>query len=240
VEIYLQFERQNGSLRYGGFSSSLFVEQQFAVHVPVRLFKPEGAPIVGAGTSVYSAIKEFGGKLVGEIIGVVGSGGVASLAVQYAKAMGATVMVIYKEENEKLCGADRYVSIEDPETLKALSGSLRMILDTAGIDVNRYMGLLKANGVMCCMGIPVEGTTYGIEPFPVIFGRKTLAGSFLGSIEEMKEALKYADSHHIQVEMEVISASQVNDAFKMMRAGGPCRYVLDSSTISEFCMRSNM
>lgn len=113
----------DGTKTYGGFSDKFVVNEHFAVRIPTKLPLDKVAPLMCAGITVYTPLKEHGLGEPGNHVGVVGIGGLGHLAVKFAKAFGAKVTAIStspdkeKEAMEKL-GADAFIVSRDPEQMK--------------------------------------------------------------------------------------------------------------------------
>jgi uncharacterized zinc-type alcohol dehydrogenase-like protein len=158
------------------------------------------------------------------------------MAVKLAAAMGAEVTMLStspsKELDARKLGASGFALTKDPETFKRLASHFDFILDTisAPHDYNAYLGLLKVDGAMVLVGVPPEPTP--VAAFPLIIGRRTLAGSLIGGLQETQEMLDFCAEHGIVSEVEVIPVQQVNEAYeRMMRNDVRYRFVLDLSTL---------
>lgn len=107
------------------------------------------APILCAGITMYSPLNYWDCTKGGKTVGVVGIGGLGTMGIKLAKALGNKVVAIStsnkKEAMAKEKGADTFVVSKDPESIKANAYSCDVILDTVSAehDVNTYMPLLK-------------------------------------------------------------------------------------------------
>jgi alcohol dehydrogenase (NADP+) len=80
----------------------------------------------------------------------------------------------------------------------------------------------------------VVGEPMPVASMPLIFGRRRLAGSLIGGIAETQEMLDFCGEHGITSEIEVIPASQINEAYdRMMKSDVRYRFVIDLSTMTE-------
>jgi uncharacterized zinc-type alcohol dehydrogenase-like protein len=168
---------------------------------------------------------------------VVGLGGLGHMAVKLAHAMGAEVTVLSqtlsKRDDGLQMGADAYYATSDPETFRRLRNRFDLIVNTvsAPLHMDDYLGLLRLDGTLVNVGAPPE-------PLPVrvfrLFGnRRSFAGSGIGSIRETQEMLDFCAEHGIAPEVEVIEASQVNEAYERVLASDVrYRFVIDASTIA--------
>lgn len=163
-------------------------------------------------------------------------GGLGHMGVKIAHALGAEVTVLSqslrkKDDGLKL-GADHYHATSDPETFKALRGTFDLILSTvsAPLDLDAYLALLRTDGAFVNVGAPEEPVRLNL--FSVIGGRKTLAGSGIGGIQETQEMLDFCAEHGFGAEIELIDASEINEAYERVLASDVrYRFVIDAATI---------
>ena len=109
-----------------------------------------------------------------------------------------------------------FYATSDAETFKKLAGSFDLIISTVGVamDFTPYLFLLKKDGTMVLVGAP-EGNS-NLSSFAVILGRKSLAGSMIGSIQETQEMLDFCGQHDIVSDIEVTPIDKVNEAYERM------------------------
>ena len=113
----------DGTVTYGGYSNMLVVNEHFAIKFPDNLPLDKGAPLLCAGITVYSPMKNFGLNEPGKHLGVVGLGGLGHVAVKFAKGFGMKVTVISsspskeKEAIERL-GADSFIVSSNPQQIQ--------------------------------------------------------------------------------------------------------------------------
>jgi len=219
---------------YGGYSTLIVVDQKYALKIPRNAPLEKVAPLLCAGITTYSPLKRYGIKK-GSKVGVVGLGGLGHMAVKIAKSVGAEVTVFstspQKEKDAKKLGAKNFVFSKDPKNFEKLAGTLDFILDavSASHDLNAYLNLLKRDGAMVLVGVPTEPAP--VAAFSLIAGRKKLTGSLIGGIKETQEMLNYCFKHKVFPEVEVIKASQINEAFERTIKGDvKYRFVIDAST----------
>ena len=115
-----------------------------------------------------------------------------------------------------------------------LAGSFDLIVNTvsAGIDIGRFLTLLKTDGALVNVGAPPEPLP--VPAMQLILQRRTFAGSAIGSIRETQEMLDFCAEHGIGAEIEVVSADQVNDAWERVLASDVrYRFVIDNATLTE-------
>lgn len=219
---------------YGGYSKHIVVKDHFARKVPPTLDLAAAAPLLCAGVSTYSALRQWNVKK-GTRVGVLGLGGLGHVGVKIAAAMGAHVTMLStsrsKEADAQRLGAKEFALTSEPATFEKLASSFDVILDTvaANHDYNQFLSLLQPFGTMAVLGGPV--TPVPVSAFSLIMGSKRLVGSAIGGIRELQETLDFCGEHGIACDVEVIAASKINAAFERMLANDVrYRFVIDAST----------
>ena len=220
---------------FGGYSSSIVVNDGFALRLPKNLDLASIAPLLCAGITTYSPLRHWNTK-PGDRVGVVGLGGLGHMAVKLAAAMGAEVTVLStsasKAADARRLGATELAVTTDPETWKRLAGRFDLIIDTLSVphDLNQYLGLVGLDGAMVLVGVPPAAAP--VHAFSLIGGRKTLAGSLIGGIAETQEMLDFCGQHGIGADVEVIPVQKINEAYeRMIRADVRYRFVIDMATL---------
>lgn len=109
-------------------------------------------------------------------------------------------------------GAAHYYVTSDPETFERLAGSFDLIVNTvsAHIDVDAYLGLLAVDGTLVNVGAPADPLSLNV--LSLITGRRRYAGSMIGGIGETQEMIDFCAEHQLAADIELISATQINDA----------------------------
>ncbi|MGX1908731.1 NAD(P)-dependent alcohol dehydrogenase [Streptomyces phaeochromogenes] len=226
---------KDGEPTYGGYSTHIVVDEAFTVRIPEGLALDEAAPLLCAGITTYSPLKHWNAG-PGKKVAVLGMGGLGHMGVKIAHALGAEVTVLSqslrkKDDGLKL-GADHYYATSDPKTFQELRGSFDLILSTvsAPLDLDTFLSLLKTDGAFVNVGAPEEPVSLNL--FSVIGGRKTLAGSGIGGIQETQEMLDFCAEHGFGAEIELISAGEINEAYeRVLSSDVRYRFVIDAATI---------
>jgi alcohol dehydrogenase (NADP+) len=165
------------------------------------------------------------------------------MGVKYAHALGAHVTVLSqslsKQEDGKRLGADAYYATSNEETFATLANTFDLIINTvsASLDWNAYLNLLKVNGTLVIVGIPDKPIPVGA--FPLVFGRRSLAGSLIGSIAETQEMLNFSGKHNIVSDIEKIDFAYVNEAFeRVIKSDVRYRFVIDTASLGAAALRT--
>ncbi|MFE9649987.1 NAD(P)-dependent alcohol dehydrogenase [Streptomyces sp. NPDC006365] len=226
---------KDGEPTYGGYSEKIVVDENYVVRIPDGLSLDVAAPLLCAGITTYSPLKHWNAG-PGKKIAVIGMGGLGHMAVKLAHALGAEVTVLSqslrKQEDGLKLGADHYYATSDPKTFQELAGTFDLIVSTvsAPLDFNVFLSLLRTDGALVNVGAPEEPVKLNL--FSLIGGRKTLAGSGIGGIQETQEMLDFCAEHGIGAEIELIGASEINEAYERVQSSDVrYRFVIDTATI---------
>ncbi|KAK7858593.1 putative mannitol dehydrogenase [Quercus suber] len=223
----------DGTFNYGGYSDTMVANERYIVHFPENMPLDAGAPLLCAGITVYSPLKHFGLAQPGKHIGVVGLGGLGHVAVKFAKAFGAKVTVIStspskKDEALEHLGADSFLVSRDPDQIQAAMNTMDGIIDTVSAvhPIFPLLGLLKSHGTLVMVGVPDKPLELPV--FPLISGRKMVAGSGIGGMKETQEMINFAAKHGITADIEVVSMDYVNTAMERLAKNDVrYRFVID-------------
>jgi uncharacterized zinc-type alcohol dehydrogenase-like protein len=225
----------NGEPTYGGYSTHLVVDENYAVRIPAELSLDVAAPLLCAGITTYSPLKHWQAG-PGKQVAVVGLGGLGHMAVRFAHALGAEVTVLSqslrKKDDGLRLGADHYYATSDEKTFEELAGRFDLIVSTvsAPLDLDAYLSLLRTDGTLVNVGAPEEPVSLNL--FSLLTQRRTVAGSMIGGIPETQEMLDFCAAHGLGAEIEVIRADQINEAYERVLASDVrYRFVIDTSTI---------
>jgi len=224
-----------GGFTYGGYSQSIVAQESFVLKVPDSLEGPGIAPLLCAGITTYSPLRNW--KIGPQNkVGVIGLGGLGHMGVKFSHALGAhTTMITSSEqkgEDARLLGADEVLLTSNPEKLAKENGSFDFLLNTIPVnhDLTPYLELLKTNGTMCVVGA-IEPLSQ-VNAAQLIFGRRSLAGSLIGGILETQEMLDFCGQNKILSEVEVIRMDEINQAYdRMMNNQVKYRFVIDLSSL---------
>jgi alcohol dehydrogenase (NADP+) len=230
-------DKHTGGVTYGGYSESVVVDEDFVLRVPPVLDLAGAAPLLCAGITTYSPMRHWGvGK--GKKVGIVGLGGLGHMGVKFARAFGAHVVVFTtspsKTEDALRLGADEVVISRNADEMAKHADSFDFILDavSADHDVNAYLQLLGRDGNLTLVGAPDK--PLGISAFDLIFKRRSLSGSPIGSLDETQEMLDFCAEHGITSDVEVIPIQKVNEAYdRLLRSDVKYRFSIDMSSLRD-------
>ncbi|KAF5179322.1 Cinnamyl alcohol dehydrogenase [Thalictrum thalictroides] len=212
---------KDGKRTQGGFSTAMVVHQKFVVRIPDKLSPEQAAPLLCAGVTAYSALRQFNDSDKILKAGILGLGGVGHVGVQIAKAMGHHVTVISSSDKKKVealehLGADDFLVSSNAAEMEGAAESLDYILDTvpAVHPLQLYLSLLKVIGKLLLVGVAPKPLQF--ESDDLILGKKSITGSFIGSMEETQEILEFWAEKGLKSMIEIVKADYLNEAFKRM------------------------
>ena len=231
---YNTYERDGKTVAMGGYSDSFVIDEDYAVHVPANLDLTGVAPLMCAGITLYSPLKNWKAG-PGKKVGIIGLGGLGHMGVKFAVALGAEVTVFShspaKESDAKSMGAHHFVSTKDVNNLKKLEKQYDLLLNTvsADIDLEPYLQMLKLDGTLVVIGLP--GKPYAINAGTLLGQRRSLSGSMIGGIAQLQEMLNFCGEKAIVSDVEVIKADYINTAYdRTVASDVKYRFVIDAKT----------
>ena len=232
---YNSTEMDRKTPTYGGYSTRLVLDERFALHIPPGLDPAAAAPLLCAGITTYSPLRQVGVK-PGDRVGVVGLGGLGHMGIKLAASMGAEVTVFStskaKEADARRLGATSFAVTRDTSVFEQLAGKFDVILDTVSAphDYNAYLGLLRPRGTMAIVGAPPEAVP--LHAFSLIGGGRQLLGSLIGGIAETQEMLDHCAKHGIVSDIEIIPIQKINEAYeRVLKSDVRYRFVIDIASL---------
>ena len=207
------------------------------MRIPENLDPARAAPLLCAGITAYSAMRHWDVQ-AGDKIGIAGLGGLGHVAVKFAKAMGAYVVVLTSSRNKVQdafrLGANDVLVTDQPGSLAAFSNQLDFLIDTisVGHDVSRYLDLLCLDGTYVQIGIPEKPLS--IPALGIIERRRNVSGARIGGLTETQQMLEFCSRHNIVADIEMISIEEINNAYARMRTNDArYRFVLDMASLHQ-------
>ena len=235
VFTYNSPDEHTGAVTYGGYSTNIVVNEDFVLRVRDDVDLAGTAPLLCAGITTYSPLRHWKvGK--GQTVGVVGLGGLGHMALKFANAFGAQVVLFTtsanKSDDAKRLGAHEVVISKDEDAMKAHAKSCDFIVDTVSAKhpIDSYLNLLKRDGMLCLVGASPDPIPFDV--FSLIRWRRALAGSLIGGIAETQEMLDFCAERGITCDIEKIKIDYINDAYdRMLRSDVKYRFVIDIASL---------
>jgi alcohol dehydrogenase (NADP+) len=222
----------------GGYAEQIVVHERYVLrvrHDETQLAAV--APLLCAGITTYSPLRHWNAG-PGKAVGIVGIGGLGHMGIKLARAMGAHVVAFTTSESKRQdaheLGAHDVVVSRDADAMAARARTLDLIVNTVAAphDLDAFLNVLRRDGTMVLVGAPATP-----HPSPQVFNlitkRRAIAGSMIGGIPETQEMLDFCAEHGIVADIEMIKASEINDAYERMLEGDvKYRFVIDSATLA--------
>ena len=228
-------DKHTGGVTYGGYSANIVVDRAFVLKVSDELDLAATAPLLCAGITTWSPLRHW--KVgPGQKVGVVGLGGLGHMAIKFAHALGAHVVLFTtspgKSDDARRLGADEVVLSKDANAVAKHFASFDFILDavSADHDVNAYLSLLKLDGALCLVGAPERPMP--VAAFSLLMNRRQFSGSAIGGIPETQEMLDFCAEHGITSDIELIKIQQINEAYdRLLKGDVKYRFVIDMASL---------
>lgn len=189
-----------------------------------------------AESTVYEPLKEHGDGAQTRV-GVVGLGGLGHFAVLFAKAMGYQHVVAFSRSSQKgadalKLGADEYIATDDEKDWpQRHASSLDLIICTVSsphMPLQAYLGLLRAKGRFCQVGIP-EQALPRLDAMTLVLNGSSISSSDSASPGNIREMLELAERKGIKAWTQVRGMEEVNEVVKEMGDGrARFRFVLEN------------
>lgn len=207
---------------YGGLAEHIVVDERFAFKLPEGLDSTGAVPLMSSGLTVYSAIARAN-LPKNSTAAVLGIGGLGQLAIQFLHKMGHKVVAFSHSPGKR--ATIEHLGGEYADSAN-LSGStvhyrkLAFILSTLNVDfdLETYLKMLKPQGKFCFVAQPLNklllsaGLLYD-------YAQRTIYGNYTGSRKDMVDMLDFSVKHKVEVLVEVLPFSKINEAIEMVRSG---------------------
>jgi alcohol dehydrogenase, propanol-preferring len=208
----------------GGYAEVMIAKATGLMRVPDDLSSAGAAPLLCAGLTTFSALRNAPAK-AGELVAVLGIGGLGHLGVQYARHMGFEVAAIGRgtesAELAKKLGAHHYIdsAASDPAAALQALGGAKVILITAsgGKTLAATFKGLRPGGVSIDLGVgpePIE-----ITSMDLIFGERKVAGSLTGNPATGDATLRFSALSGVSAMIETVPLEQAAEAYARMMEG---------------------
>ncbi len=224
AEMLCAAQKSTGVTVHGGYAERVKAPAAFTHRIPEGLDLVDAAPLLCAGITVFSPLRRAG-NLAGKTVAVAGIGGLGHLGIRMAAAMGAHVVAITRgDEKDALArglGASEVIDSAKEKTGKQLArmGGADLILLTS-ISARLFEECIPGlgpNGTLVVLAAIAEAAK--VIPAALITGQKRIAGSVIGTRDDMEAMLRFAADHRIGPIVERHPLEKVNDVLERMRQG---------------------
>jgi len=222
--VTCQYAQVPGISYDGGYADYMVAPMEALASIPEELRSIEAAPLMCAGITTYNALRNSGAR-VGDVVAILGIGGLGHLGVQYAAKMGFNTVAIGRGKDEeelvKRLGARKYIDNRSQDSVQELNklGGAKVILATvpSGKAMSAVLGGLSVNGKLIVIGAsdePIEAS-----PTLLLSGRRSIVGWPSGTSIDSQDALSFSVLAGIRPMTEVFPLEEVADAYNQMISG---------------------
>jgi D-arabinose 1-dehydrogenase-like Zn-dependent alcohol dehydrogenase len=207
----------------GGYAEYMVAPAKALASVPHDLNSVEGAPLMCAGITTFNALRNSGAR-PGDLVGVLGIGGLGHLGVQFAAKMGFNTVAVArgkdKEPLAKKLGAQHYIDSQSSDPAAELSklGGAKVIIATVtnGDAMAAVLGGLGPNGTLVVIGAagPIP-----VNPLLLIGAQRSLKGWYSGTSIDSEDTLKFSVMQDVQSMNEIFPLEKVTEAYDRMMSG---------------------
>src|SRR5437660_4807615 len=207
----------------GGYAEYMVAPAEALALVPNELSAVDGAPLMCAGVTTFNALESSGAR-GGDVVGVLGIGGLGHLGVQFAARMGFKTVAIArgkdKEAFAKKLGAHHYIDSQSSDPAAELNklGGAKVVIATvthAGA-MTAVLGGLAPNGVLMVIG---AAGPLSVDPILLITGSRSVEGWYSGTAIDSQDTLSFSALSGVHSMNEVFPLERAAEAYERMMSG---------------------
>ena len=207
----------------GGYADYMVAPAEAIAAVPEELSAVEAAPLMCAGITTFNCLRNSGAR-AGDVVAVLGLGGLGHLGVQFAAKMGfRTIGIARGKDKEPLArklGAHHYIDSQshDPAAELLKFGGAKVILATVtnADAMSAAAGGLAVNGTLMIIGaVP----SLQVPPLQLLLGRQSVKGWYSGMAVDSQDTLAFSVLSGVRAMNEVYPIEQVVEAYERMISG---------------------
>jgi D-arabinose 1-dehydrogenase-like Zn-dependent alcohol dehydrogenase len=219
-----RYAQATGFTYDGGYADYMIASGGALASIPEQLSATEAAPLMCAGITTYNALRNSGAR-IGDVVAILGVGGLGHLGIQFAAKMGFKTIAIArgkdKEDMVKKLGATHYIDSESQNAAEELVklGGAKVILATvpSGKAMSTVLGGLDVNGKLIVIGASDEPLQVPINP--LLFGRQSIMGWPSGSSIDSQDTLTFSALSGMRSINEVFPLERASEAYELMMSG---------------------
>src|ERR1700729_1022065 len=208
----------------GGYAEYLIAPFEALASIPDELKSEDAAPLLCAGITTFNALRHSGAR-AGDLVAVLGVGGLGHLGVQFASKMGFKTVAIARGEDKgplaKKLGAHIYIDSTSQNAAEELAklGGAKVILATV-TDAKTMSSVIPGLGiagklvVLGASGEPIE-----VPPFAIIGARRSVAGWPSGTAPDSEDTLKFCVQSSVRPMIETFPLAKAKEAYQRMMSG---------------------
>ncbi|GMM28946.1 hypothetical protein DAMA08_016620 [Martiniozyma asiatica (nom. inval.)] len=228
VSTYARYYPETGIASQGGYASHVRTNSKYAFKIPDKMDSKVASVLMCGGITGFRPLMTADVKK-GTRVGVSGIGGIGHMTIMFAKALGAEVTAISRNNKKKdmalELGADHYIATDEEGFEDKYMDSLDVIVNTGSSfsegSTSKILNLLTPFGRMIFITAPPITETLTLSPFQLLMSSLSVGGSAIGSPADIEYMLELAAEHNIQPWIETIDISEegVKEAWERMEKG---------------------
>lgn len=208
----------------GGYADYMVVPPSALAHIPDGLSFEEASPLMCAGITTFNALRNSGAR-AGDVVGILGLGGLGHLGVQYAVKMGFRTIAIARGKDKadlaRKLGAHQYIDSQAQDVAKELMklGGAKVILATvtASKAMSDMVNGLGSNGKLIVLGAAQEAME--VYPVPLLMLRRSVIGWPSGTSIDSQDTMAFSDMTGVRSMNEVYPLDKAAEAYERMISG---------------------
>jgi len=215
--------RVTGLTSDGGYTGFMIARAEALALVPDELSAVEAAPLMCAGLTTFNALRNSGAR-PGDLVAVLGLGGLGHLGVQFAAKMGFRTVAIARGQDKgplaETLGARHYIDsvAQDPAEELTKLGGARVILAavTSGEAMSAALGGLAVHGTLLVLG---AAHSLAVSPLLLITGSRSIRGWYSGTSIDSQDTLAFSVLLGVRSMNESFPLDRVEEAYERMLSG---------------------
>jgi D-arabinose 1-dehydrogenase-like Zn-dependent alcohol dehydrogenase len=208
----------------GGYAEAVVVPEEALARIPEVLGSEDAAPLLGAGTTTYNALRHSGAR-GGDVVAILGVGGLGHLGVQFAARLGfRTVAIARGKDKEALAhdlGAHHYIDSTSQDVAAELQafGGAKVILATvtASDAMTAAIGGLAVRGELVVVGASPDPIR--VPPAQIIRGNRSVVGHAPGTSKDSEDTMGFSELMGIRPRIETMPLERAAEAYERMVSG---------------------
>ncbi|WP_328674306.1 alcohol dehydrogenase [Streptomyces sp. NBC_00322] len=209
----------------GGFAETVIAPADALARIPDALAATDAAPLACAGVTTYNGLRRSSAR-PGDLVAVLGIGGLGHLGVKYAVAMGFETVAIARGSDKadfaKQLGAHHYIdstaATAVADALQSLGGAKAVLATAANSDATTAtLEGLRPRGELVVIGADAE--PLGISPNQLLLSGKIIRGHPSGTAQDVQDTMSFSALHGIRPMVEIVPLDQADEAYQKMMSG---------------------
>ncbi|MEU9472548.1 alcohol dehydrogenase [Streptomyces avermitilis] len=209
----------------GGYAEAVIAPADALARIPDALAATDAGPLACAGVTTFNGLRRSSAR-PGDLVAILGIGGLGHLGVKYAAAMGFETVAIArgpdKADFAQQLGAHHYIDstadITVADALQSLGGAKAVLATAANSEaITATVDGLAPRGELVAIGVDAE--PLGISPNQLLMGGKIIRGHPSGTAQDVQDTMAFSALHGIRPMIEIVPLDQTDEAYRKMMSG---------------------